>query len=46
MWATSVKNSVTDAKNWATKQGSDPNVGHLLSQIQANLGMLRVAQAA
>ena len=46
MWTTGVKNRATDVKNWATEQLSSPNLGHLLSQIRASLGMLRVAQAA
>jgi hypothetical protein len=35
-----------DVKNWATEQGSGPNLGHLLSQIRPSHGMLRFAQAA
>jgi hypothetical protein len=41
MWTTGVK-------NWATEQGSGPNLGLvdllLPSQIRASLGMLRFAQ--
>ena len=46
MWITRVKNWANDVKNWATEQGGGLNLGQRVSQIQANLGMLRFAQAA
>jgi hypothetical protein len=44
MWTTGVKNWAIDVENWATGQGSVPNLEHLLSRIRASLGMLRFAQ--